>query len=169
MTSGLPERAAGGRLLSCSAPEAEPPAWVSTGGGEILLARYELMCILRPDLDEAGLEASIERITALVGIAGGTIEKLERWGRRHLAYPIAGRTEGFYILQTFTGTGPIANELTRRLNINEDVLRSLVVRRDLKHAPAAPAAADEPSAMGAPAEVEAPLPIELNGEAERDA
>ena len=90
------------------------------------------MCILRPDLDEEGLEASIGRVVALVAAAGGTTDKLERWGRRHLAYPINGRTEGFYIVQPFTGIGTIANELTRRLNINEDVLRSIVVRRDLK-------------------------------------
>lgn len=119
----------------------EPPLWVSTGGGELLLARYELMCILRPDLDEEGLDASIGRVGELVVAAGGTLEKLERWGRRHLAYPINGRTEGFYIVQAFTGAGAIANELTRRLNINEDVLRSIVVRRDLKVAPEAPAAA----------------------------
>lgn len=115
------------------------PIGVSTGGGEKLLARYELMCILRPDLDEEGLEASIGRVAALIATAGGTTEKLERWGRRHLAYPINGRTEGFYIVQAFTGTGTISNELTRRLNINEDVLRSIVVRRDLKADASAPA------------------------------
>lgn len=97
------------------------------------------MCILRPDLDEEGLEASIGRVVSLIATAGGTAEKLERWGRRHLAYPINGRTEGFYIVQAFTGIGTISNELTRRLNINEDVLRSIVVRRDLKADASAPA------------------------------
>ena len=129
---------------------------MSTGGGEELLARYELMCILRPDLDEESLEAAIARVAELVTAAGGTLDKLERWGRRHLAYPINGRTEGFYIVQAFTGVGAIANELTRRLNINEDVLRSIVVRRDLKAAPEAPAAAssteEEPDVQSESAE-----------------
>ncbi len=130
------------------------PTGVSTGGGEILLARYELMCILRPDLDEEGLEASISRVAGLIATAGGTTEKLERWGRRHLAYPINGRTEGFYIVQAFTGTGTISNELTRRLNINEDVLRSIIVRRDLKADASAPASASAPEASEeAPASV----------------
>ena len=114
------------------------------------------MCILRPDLDEESLEASIARVAELVTAAGGTLDKLERWGRRHLAYPINGRTEGFYIVQAFAGVGAIANELTRRLNINEDVLRSIVVRRDLKAAPEAPAAAssteEEPDVQSESAE-----------------
>lgn len=114
------------------------------------------MCILRPDFDEEALEASINRVTESVASAGGTVDKVERWGKRHLAYPIAGRTEGYYTVTTFTGSGAISNELTRRLNINEDVVRSIIVRRDLKPVPsAAPAAAPESEAAQAVADVEA--------------
>jgi small subunit ribosomal protein S6 len=108
------------------------------------------MCILRPDFDEEALEAAINRVADMVAAAGGAVDKVERWGKRHLAYPIAGRTEGFYTVTTFTGTGAISNELTRRLNISEDVVRSIIVRRDLKPVPsAAPEAAPqgEPEAV----------------------
>ena len=94
------------------------------------MAQYELMYILRPDLDDERLQSAIDRITQQIVAAGGTVEKTDRWGRRRLAYPIAKRDEGYYVVTTFQGSGTIANEVTHLLNIAEDVMRSIVVRLD---------------------------------------
>ncbi len=94
------------------------------------MAQYELMYIVRPDLDDEHIDATVARITQVVQQAGGSDDTVDRWGRRRLAYPIAGFDDGVYVVETFTGTGTIGNEITRLLRIDEDVLRSIVVRTD---------------------------------------
>lgn len=94
------------------------------------MARYELMYILKPDLGEEQQAADIERFDQAIQQLNGTIEKTEKWGRRKLAYEIAGYTEGFYMVVTFSGEGDIGNEMTRQLKIHDDALRSIVVRID---------------------------------------
>jgi small subunit ribosomal protein S6 len=88
------------------------------------------MYIVRPDVTEEGLEEAVQRVSRYVQQSGGTEEKIDRWGRRRLAYPIKGYDEGTYVVVEFQGTGAIANEVTRLLNIDDDVLRSIVVRSD---------------------------------------
>jgi small subunit ribosomal protein S6 len=88
------------------------------------------MYIVRPDVDDEKLESVIERVSRFVQQSGGTEEKVDRWGRRRLAYPIKRYDDGIYVVVTFTGTGTIANEITRLLNIDDDVIRSIVVRTD---------------------------------------
>jgi small subunit ribosomal protein S6 len=102
----------------------------SVGGGEEILAQYELMYIVRPDVDEERLDAVVGRVSKFVEQSGGTEEKVDRWGRRRLAYPIKRYDDGIYVVVTFSGAGTIANELTRLLNIDDDILRSIVVRTD---------------------------------------
>ena len=94
------------------------------------MAQYELMYIVRPDLDEEKLEAAVTRISQIVQQAGGADEAVDRWGRRRLSYPIGGFDDGVYVVDTFTGNGPVGNEITRLLKIDEDVIRSIVVRTD---------------------------------------
>ncbi|WP_338055041.1 30S ribosomal protein S6 [Sulfobacillus harzensis] len=94
------------------------------------LAQYELMYILKPDLGEEAQQSAIEKVEQIVEGAGGTVEKTDKWGRRKLAYAIDDFTEGFYVVVNFSGDGAIANEITRLLNINEEVIRSMVVRLD---------------------------------------
>ena len=94
------------------------------------LAQYELMYILKPDLGEEAQLAATEKVQQTIEGAGGTVEKTDKWGRRKLAYSIDDYSEGFYAVVNFQGTGTIANEITRLLNINEDVVRSIVVRGD---------------------------------------
>lgn len=94
------------------------------------MAQYELMYILKPDLDEERLQGTIDAITNQVTQAGGTVANVDKWGRRRLAYPISKHEEGFYVVVAFSGTGTIANEITRLLNISEDVMRSIIVRQD---------------------------------------
>lgn len=94
------------------------------------LSRYELMYILKPDLGEEQLAGDIERFNDAIVQQEGVVEKTEKWGRRKLAYEVAGFTEGFYSVVTFTGSGNISNEMTRILKIHDDVLRSMIVRLD---------------------------------------
>lgn len=94
------------------------------------LAQYELMYILKPDLGDDAQQAAIEKVQQTVEGAGGTVAKADKWGRRKLAYEIEDYSEGFYAVVNFQGDGTIANEITRLLNINEDVIRSIVIRMD---------------------------------------
>ncbi len=94
------------------------------------LAQYELMYILKPDLGDEAQQAAIEKVQQIVQGAGGTVDKTDKWGRRKLSYEIKDYTEGFYAVVNFDGDGTIANEITRLLNINEEVIRSIVIRLD---------------------------------------
>lgn len=94
------------------------------------LAQYELMYILKPDLTEEAQAAAFEKVQQIVQNAGGTVDKTDKWGRRKLAYEIEDYPEGFYVLVNFAGDGTIANEITRLLNINEEIIRSMVIRLD---------------------------------------
>jgi small subunit ribosomal protein S6 len=99
---------------------------------------YELMVVLDPNLDEAGVEALTTRITNLVSQRGGTVESVENappWGRRRLAYPIGRYRDGFYVLTRLRLPPPLAAEVERALKLTESVVRHLLVRTDdLVHA-----------------------------------
>lgn len=91
---------------------------------------YELVYVLKPDASEqevADLHAQIADITQRLG---GTIVRTEPWGRRKLAYEIAHRKEGFYVLEVIAGSGDLMKELDRRLRVTEGLLRHLIVRVD---------------------------------------
>ncbi len=96
------------------------------------MAHYELMYILKPDLGEEQTQADIDRFNELLAQEHATVTKVDKWGRRKLAYEIQRLTEGFYMVINFDydGSNDIANEITRVLKIHEDVIRSIVVRID---------------------------------------
>lgn len=96
------------------------------------MIHYELMYILKPDLGEEQTQAVIDRFQDVVTHEQATIAKVDKWGRRKLAYEIQRLTEGFYMVINFDydGSNDIANEITRVLKIHEDVIRSIVVRID---------------------------------------
>jgi small subunit ribosomal protein S6 len=92
------------------------------------MRRYELMLVLRPDTADDRVQAILDRTTR--GIAGseGQIIKVSPWGRRRLAYPIAGHREGSYFIVVFDAPSEAIDELERGLNITEEVIRHLVTR-----------------------------------------
>lgn len=92
------------------------------------MRNYELMAISRPDLDEAGVQAVVDRITGLVTNNGGTIEKIEPTKKRTLAYEIKDFREGYYTLVYFKGEPKTAEEVNRVLKITDEVIRFLIVR-----------------------------------------
>ena len=94
------------------------------------MRHYELMVILDPSLDERTVAPSLETFLNVVRSDGGTVEKVEVWGRRRLAYEIDKHTEGIYAVLDVTCEPATVAELDRQLGLNESVLRTKVMRRD---------------------------------------
>ena len=91
---------------------------------------YELMVVLDPNLDDAAIEALNTRIQTLVTQRGGTIENVDAWGRRRLAYPIGRYRDGVYILTRMQLPPNAATEIERALKLTESVIRHLLVRAE---------------------------------------
>ena len=100
-------------------------------GGPKALRRYELMVILDPDLEERTVAPSLDQYLNLIRQGGGSVEKLDVWGRRRLAYEVDKRTEGIYAVVELTAEPATVKELDRQLGLNESVLRTKVVRPDV--------------------------------------
>lgn len=92
------------------------------------MRNYEMMLIGRPELDEAGLQGLMDKITGLITGNDGSIEKVEPWKKKSLAYEINDLREGYYTLVYFKGEPKTAEELTRVLKITDEVVRFLIVR-----------------------------------------
>jgi small subunit ribosomal protein S6 len=90
------------------------------------MRRYELMLILRPDLAEDRIQATIDRATRSIIGSGGQIIKVSPWGRRRLAYAIGLHREGSYHIVVFDAPSEAIAELERNLHITEEVIRHLV-------------------------------------------
>ncbi|HBP65786.1 MAG TPA: 30S ribosomal protein S6 [Desulfosporosinus sp.] len=91
---------------------------------------YELLYIIRPDLDEEATTALVDRLSGLVATNGGDNLTVEKWGKRRLAYEIEDYKDGQYILMNFEGEGRTSQEIERVMKISEDVIRFLTVRKD---------------------------------------
>ena len=96
------------------------------------MRNYEIMVISRPDLDEAGVQAVVDKISGLITNNGGTIDKLEPTRKQRLAYEIQDLREGFYTLVYFKGEPKTAEELNRVLKITDEVIRFMIVRPEAK-------------------------------------
>jgi small subunit ribosomal protein S6 len=94
------------------------------------MRRYELMVILDPELEERTVAPSLDKFLNVVRKGGGTVENVDIWGRRRLAYEISKKTEGIYALVDMTTEPAVAKELDRQLNLNESVLRTKLIRPD---------------------------------------
>lgn len=92
--------------------------------------QYELVYITPPEATEEALAELHNQVQAVVDRFGGTIERTENWGRRRLAYEIAGKREGIYVLTVINGPAALNAELDRRLRVFDDVVRHMVVRVD---------------------------------------
>jgi small subunit ribosomal protein S6 len=96
------------------------------------MRHYELMVILDPDLEERTVGPSLDKFLNVVRKGGGSVEKVDIWGRRRLAYEIAKRAEGIYAVIDMTAEPDVAKELDRQLNLNESVLRTKLIRPDAR-------------------------------------
>ena len=142
---------------------------------------YEIMFIVRPDVEEAEIDKLIEGFTHNIADGGGEVKQAEKMGRRRLAYTVRKFNDGFYVLLVVAAPGTLIGEIERRLRVTEQVIKFITVRmdeeekrlakvkalRDTKvkrsaqpippqpaaEAPAAPPVAAEPAAEPAPAAV----------------
>ncbi|MBI2755301.1 MAG: 30S ribosomal protein S6 [Chloroflexi bacterium] len=89
---------------------------------------YELMVVLDPNLDEAAIEAANARVSGAITQRGGTVQGVEAWGRRRLAYPVGRFRDGHYVLYRFQLAAQSTAEIERMLKLTESVMRYLVVR-----------------------------------------
>jgi small subunit ribosomal protein S6 len=94
------------------------------------MRHYELMVILDPELEERTVVPSLDRFLNVVRKGGGSIENVNIWGRRKLAYEIRKKTEGIYAVVDMQAEPDLAKELDRQLNLNEAVLRTKLIRPD---------------------------------------
>ncbi len=92
------------------------------------MRHYEIMIILEPETDERTIAQSLEKLLQVVPGNGGTVDKIDIWGKRRLAYDIKKKSEGFYVVVDMTTTPEIAQELDRQLGLNETVLRTKLLR-----------------------------------------
>ena len=93
------------------------------------MAKYETMLITSAALDEEATAALVGKFKTLIE-NNGTIDSIDEWGKRRLAYPINDLMEGYYVLMTFTALPGVPAELDRQFRINENVMRSLIVSKD---------------------------------------
>ncbi len=94
------------------------------------LRQYEIMIILDPEIEERTVAPSLDKYLTVVKSDGGSVDKVDIWGRRRLAYDIKKKTEGIYAVVSFTAEPATAKELDRQLGLNEVVLRTKVLRTD---------------------------------------
>jgi small subunit ribosomal protein S6 len=96
------------------------------------MRRYELMVILDPDLEERTVAPSLDTFLNVVRNAGGTVENIDIWGRRRLAYEINKKPDGIYAVVDLTCEPGTVKELDRQLNLNESVMRTKVLRPEAR-------------------------------------
>ncbi|MBV9485643.1 MAG: 30S ribosomal protein S6 [Frankiaceae bacterium] len=96
------------------------------------MRHYELMVILDPDLEERTVQPSLETFLNVIRQGGGTVDNIDVWGRRRLAYEIDHKVEGIYAILDVTAEPASVKELDRQLNLNESVLRTKVLRPEAK-------------------------------------
>lgn len=123
------------------------------------MTKYEMMLITRPDVPEEEIDNLNAQMEGVISGAGGKTEKIDKMGRRRLAYHVKKQREGFYVLFTFEGNGDTVREFERRLKVTDSVIKFLAVRIDERKKPAketkpaaeppAPAASGSESQSGA--------------------
>ena len=147
--------------------------------------QYELMVILDPEIDERTVAPSLDKFLTVITKAGGSIDKVDIWGRRRLAYEIQKKSEGIYAVVNFTATPEATTELDRQLKLSEAVMRTKVLRAEEGFAQVAaeaqraeekaarkaanPGKATAPAAAVAAAATEAPAAADAEAPAAKDA
>ncbi|WP_277212717.1 30S ribosomal protein S6 [Isoptericola croceus] len=96
------------------------------------MRQYELMVILDPEVEERTVAPSLEKLLTVIKTEGGSVDNVDIWGRRRMAYEIDKRSEGIYAVVDFTSTSDTAKELDRQLGLNEAVLRTKILRANAR-------------------------------------
>jgi small subunit ribosomal protein S6 len=91
---------------------------------------YEIIFVADPGLGEPEVDALTEQVQGFVEKDGGVVEKVEKWGKKRLAYDVGRHHEGSYVLIVARGSGPLVKEVERRLKVTDGIIRYLTVRVD---------------------------------------
>lgn len=94
------------------------------------MREYEVVFVLHPSVNESGVEEEIRAVGDMITASGGTVDHVDRWGRRRLAYEIQKVHEATYTLIQFTSGTEVLREMERRFKLNEQMLRHMVVRAE---------------------------------------
>ncbi|WP_040168019.1 30S ribosomal protein S6 [Microbacterium gorillae] len=92
--------------------------------------QYELMVILHPEIDERQVAPNLDKFLKVITNDGGSIDKVDVWGKRRLAYEIQKKNEGIYAVVDFTATSEATQELDRQLKLSELIMRTKVLRAE---------------------------------------
>jgi len=95
------------------------------------MRKYEVMVILDPDTEERSVQPTLEQYLKIITNGGGSVDKLDIWGRRRLAYEIQKKSEGIYAVIDVTAAPDDVKELSRQFSINESIMRTKVIRPEL--------------------------------------
>ena len=90
------------------------------------MRKYELVCIIQPDLDETAFTGVVEKVKGWIGEGGGTVDKVDVWGRRKMAYIIKKHREGQYVLLNMTMNPAATSDLERNLRYQEPIIRHML-------------------------------------------
>ena len=99
---------------------------------------YELVLIVKPEITDENLPATLEKINKFITDRSGTVTETNQWGRRKLAYPIKGAVEGNYVLTRLKAEPKLVSALNANLRLSEDILRHLLVSVEAPRAKSAP-------------------------------
>lgn len=95
------------------------------------MRRYEVMVILDPSIEERAVAPTLDQFLSVVKNGGGSVEKVDVWGRRRLAYEIKKKSEGLYAVIDLTAEPAVVKELDRQLSLSETVMRTKVIRPEV--------------------------------------
>ncbi len=109
------------------------------------MRNYEVAFVIHPEVDDEGLNALTEKVQSWITSGGGSIEKVERLGRKKLAYEIRKQREGHYVLVFAKMSAAAPLDVERNLRLTEQVLRFMIMRLDGEPAPVPPVVAEEPA------------------------
>ena len=98
------------------------------------MRQYEVMVILDAGLEEDAIRTIVDRATQVIANRGGTVDKVERWGKRRFAYEVHHRSEGYYVLIETTAEPAVLAEVDRMLRLADEVIRHKVIRLPEKKA-----------------------------------
>ena len=93
------------------------------------MAKYEVMFIIDPILEDEKKNAVVERVQEIIN-ADGEVSSVDTWGMRKLAYPINKKNEGYYVVVEFKASADLPKELDRRLRISDDVMRHIIINKE---------------------------------------
>lgn len=94
------------------------------------MRKYEIMVIVNPDVDGRQVSALVEKPLDVITKSGGTVDNVDVWGRRRLAYDIQKKSEGIYVVVNVTAEPAAVKELDRQFTLNERIMRTKVIRPD---------------------------------------